>query len=112
MHRPLVLCIQETKLDTWSPDLVRQIGGSRLDGCMVLPAIGTRGGAAILWDSGAIHISTHAVGRFAITAKATVQHDNVSFWLTTVYGPADDARKDDFLHELAATRHSRASHGS
>ena len=44
---PAILCLQETKIDTWSPSLVRDIGGHALDGCAVLPVIGTRGGAAI-----------------------------------------------------------------
>lgn len=101
-HKPLVLCIQETKIDVWSPALVREIGGSRLDGCAVLPAIGTRGGAAILWDSSAISLVTHSIGCFSITGKVTLLHSRTEFWLTTVYGPADDARKEVFLREITA----------
>lgn len=36
---------------------------------MVLPAIGSRGGAAIFWDKDVVTIASHAIGRFSITAK-------------------------------------------
>uniref|UniRef100_A0A453I1D0 Endonuclease/exonuclease/phosphatase domain-containing protein n=1 Tax=Aegilops tauschii subsp. strangulata TaxID=200361 RepID=A0A453I1D0_AEGTS len=43
------------------------------------------------------------IGQFALTAKVTLAGNLTSFWLTTVYGPADDASKDAFLAELART---------
>lgn len=46
-HRLAVLCMQETKIEAWSPALVREGGGQRLDGCAVLPADGTRGGGVL-----------------------------------------------------------------
>ncbi|KAM3385248.1 hypothetical protein ACQJBY_009276 [Aegilops geniculata] len=100
-HRASILCLQETKLESWTPAIVRELGGGRLDGCAVLPATGTRGGVAVLWDKAVINFTTHAIGCFSITGKVTVLHSNSSFWLTTVYGPVDDARKDDFLAEMA-----------
>ena len=63
---------------------------------------GTCGGSAIFWESSVIGLATHMAGRFSITARATMLHSSSGFWLTTVYGPADEARKDDFLQELAA----------
>ena len=45
-------------------------------------------------------METHAIGCFSITAKGTMTQGDNSFWLTTVYGPADDARKDDFLANM------------
>ena len=71
-----------------------------MDGCAVLPAIGTRGGATILWNKQLMDLATHAVGVFSITAKVSVIQSNYSFWLTTVYGPVDDTLKDSFLPEL------------
>uniref|UniRef100_A0A8I6Z2M6 Endonuclease/exonuclease/phosphatase domain-containing protein n=1 Tax=Hordeum vulgare subsp. vulgare TaxID=112509 RepID=A0A8I6Z2M6_HORVV len=46
-HRAAILCLQETNIDIWSPQLVREIGGAHLTECIVLPAIDTSGGAAI-----------------------------------------------------------------
>ena len=36
-----------------------------------------------------------------ITGKVSLIQDRLDFWLTTVYGPVDDTRKDDFLAEIA-----------
>lgn len=44
---------------------------------------------------------SHAIGEFAIIAKVTVLSSMTMFCLMTVYGPADEARKDAFLLELA-----------
>jgi hypothetical protein len=35
--------------------------------------------------------------------KVSLLHSSTAFWLTTVYGLTDDARKDEFLHELNTT---------
>ncbi|XP_020155615.1 uncharacterized protein [Aegilops tauschii subsp. strangulata] len=99
-HRLAILCIQETKLEEWMAAIAREVGGQRLDDCIVLPANGTRGGAAIFWDSTSVRIQSHAIGEFSITAKVTVLSSGASFWLTTVYGPSESARKDIFLAEL------------
>ncbi|KAE8790552.1 Peroxidase 15 [Hordeum vulgare] len=101
-HRIAILCIQETKIAAWSPDLVREIGGAKLTECIALPAIGTSGGAAILWDKELAIVSSHAVGVFAITARVTFLGQSESFWISSVYDLADDARKEDFLRQSAA----------
>lgn len=77
--------------------MVRELGGSKLEGCAVLPAMGTMGGAAILWDKSTINFTTHAVGCFSITGKVEVMQSSSWFWLMTVYGPVENALKDQFL---------------
>ncbi|XP_073353997.1 uncharacterized protein [Aegilops tauschii subsp. strangulata] len=101
-HRAAILCMQETKIDVWSPALVCDIGGATLQGCAVMPAIGTRGGIAILWNRDLVDVVTHAVGQFAITVRITISRRPTSFWLTSVYGPTDDASKEAFLAEISS----------
>uniref|UniRef100_A0A453K0Z4 Endonuclease/exonuclease/phosphatase domain-containing protein n=1 Tax=Aegilops tauschii subsp. strangulata TaxID=200361 RepID=A0A453K0Z4_AEGTS len=48
-------------------------------------------------------VDTHVVGQFATTARITLACNLTRFWLTTFYGPVDDANKDSFLAELAKT---------
>lgn len=100
-HKIAILCIQETKIDCWSTYLAREVGGSWLDQCIVLPAIGTRGGAAIFWNSSTVTAQSHSIGHFSITAKVLIGGTNIDYWLTTVYGPSDEERKDDFLAEIS-----------
>uniref|UniRef100_A0A8R7JVT0 Endonuclease/exonuclease/phosphatase domain-containing protein n=1 Tax=Triticum urartu TaxID=4572 RepID=A0A8R7JVT0_TRIUA len=33
-----ILCLQETKINVWTPGIVREIGGAALIECIVLPA--------------------------------------------------------------------------
>uniref|UniRef100_A0A453B0Z5 Endonuclease/exonuclease/phosphatase domain-containing protein n=2 Tax=Aegilops tauschii subsp. strangulata TaxID=200361 RepID=A0A453B0Z5_AEGTS len=40
------------------------------------------------------------IGCYSITAKVSKTQGDDSFWLTTVYGPTDDTRKEDFLAEM------------
>ena len=61
-HRISVLCLQETKVESWSSSLACEVGGPNLQGCIVLPAIGTRGGAAIFWDKLVVNITSHRIG--------------------------------------------------
>ena len=100
-HKVAILCIQETKIDCWSTSLAREIGGTWLDQCIFLPAIGTRGGAAIFWNSSMLTMQSHSIGQFSITAKVQTGGLGKDLWLTMVYGPSDEDRKDDFLAEIA-----------
>lgn len=111
-HRLAIFCIQETKLEEWTTAIAREVGGQRLDDRIVLPANGTRGGAAIFWDSTSVGIQSHMIGEFSITAKATILSSGASFWLTTVYDPSESARKDSFLVELVRAAHPPESPGS
>lgn len=79
-----------------------EIGGSRLQGCVVLPAMGTRGGAAIFWDKQIINITSHFLGSFSIMVRVEPLHSRDFFWMTNVCGPTHDGQKDMFLTELAA----------
>ena len=97
MHKLAILYLQETKIEARSHPLVKEVGGARLVDCVVLPASGTRGGAAISWDSSVVDVQSHAVGQFSITVSVIIMATSTPYWLTTVYGPVDDSRKDEFL---------------
>lgn len=73
-----------------------------MQGCVVLPAIGTRGGAAIFWDKNVVDVVSHYLGSFSITARVHELSSGQHFWMTTVYGPTDNAQKENFLAEIAA----------
>ena len=98
---PVVVCLQKTKLELVTVDIVRHCLGNRFENFYYMPADGTRGGAAIFWDSSAVSIATQVIGQFSITARISLIGSQNSFWLTTVYGPADELRKDEFLAEIA-----------
>lgn len=102
-NRIAIIALQETKLESLTTTIAREIGGARLNGCAVLPAIGTRGGATIFWDKQVMTVATHAVHRFSLTVKVSPNPSDDFFWLTMVYDLMDSGTKEDFLRELAAS---------
>nr|XP_020181567.1 uncharacterized protein LOC109767217 [Aegilops tauschii subsp. strangulata] len=97
-----LLALQETKVEVWSTGVATEVGGANLQGCVVLPAHGTRGGASIFWDKQVVDVVSHHLGSFSITARVVPRLAIDPFWLTTVYEPTNDAQKDGFLAELPA----------
>jgi exonuclease III len=104
----LILCVQESKLATLSDEDKADIVGQTLTGCVHLPADDTRGGVLLFWNEDTYLVSNINIASFSITAKFTDRSSNVSWHLTTVYGPADDDRKLAFLNELVLI-HSQIS---
>ena len=86
----------------YSPTVL-DILGSEFDDFTYLPADGTRGGILLAWKSRAVTISDPLFTRNALTGKVSVA-SGTPWWLTTVYGPQDDADKILFLQELRDIR--------
>ena len=78
-HRTAILMLQETKIDVWSSEIAREVGGQLLQGCVVLPALGTRGGAAFFWNKDIVTIDSHSIGGFTIMAKVTELSPNAQY---------------------------------
>lgn len=107
-HRASILCLQETKLEAWTPSIVRDIGGCKLEGRVMLPAMGYSRQCGYPLGQEQI-VVCHTRSRLLLdTGRFSALQDNSFFWLTTVYGPVDDARTNDFLAELA---HAVPPHG-
>ncbi|XP_073360261.1 uncharacterized protein [Aegilops tauschii subsp. strangulata] len=97
-----ILNLQETKTESWTTQLAVEVGGPSLQGGVVLPATGTRGGAAIFWDKKIVNIVTHMIPSFSITVRVEIVGSSELFWMTTVYGPSLDEQKANFLSEVAS----------
>jgi hypothetical protein len=52
---------------------------------------------AIFWDDSVVTLSNPDIRRFSVTATVSILRTGTSFLLSSVYGPADDERKPDFL---------------
>jgi hypothetical protein len=77
--------------------------GPSFDGYVYLPAVDTRGGILLAWDSSVVQINRVSYDAHAITGEVTTR-DNESWWLTTVYGPQSMEDKWAFLEELTERR--------
>jgi hypothetical protein len=81
--RPWIVCLQEMKLSAISQQDAVQILGPQIDSFQFLPALGTRGGIMMGWQSDRVQ------GLFIGSANHS-RWFNSTFLLTTVYGPVGD----------------------
>lgn len=102
--RPSIVCLQETKLSSFSRATLVDSLGPGYTGFHVLDATGTRGGILLAWDENSITASDLDCGQFTVSASIKVLQTDAAFKLTTCYGPADDRRKEDFLQEMLSLK--------
>lgn len=100
--RPALACLQETKLSNISQQLAKEIIGPAH--FVHKPADGTRGGILIAWDTDQVAASNTVQKDYSLSVTITLKLTNVSFILTTVYGPTEDRYKLDFLEELRSIK--------
>lgn len=105
--RASIVCMQETKLATVSPNIVMEALGADFDAYFCLPAIGTRGGIIVARKSRVVQLDSAHVDLNSVTARVAPL-GGTPWWLTCVYGPQDEADKIAFLAEL---REIRRTHG-
>jgi exonuclease III len=93
-------CLQETKLQNIYDGLARFLGGYKLDSFAFKPAMGTRGGILILWNSVVLVLQDIRIGRFSIPAQVTIPLTGATFLMTGVYEPTRHRLKDGFLRHI------------
>src|SRR4051812_8599417 len=55
--RPIIVCFQETKMEVITLAVVAHCTVNRCDSFFYLPAVGTRGGILLAWDSSMVALS-------------------------------------------------------
>ena len=99
-----LVCLQETKLQNVDDFTAAHLGGHRLKNFAQRPAIGTRGGILLLWDENEVQVSDIVTATYSISATVCIVGSDISFKLTTVYGPTRSNLKADFYNELVASK--------
>jgi hypothetical protein len=72
-----------------------------------LPAIQTRGGILVAWQSSAWSVLNTSARQFSVSAMVHHVSRDQEWWLSSVYGPAKDCDRPAFLDELNALRQVR-----
>ena len=104
--KPSIVCIQESKLALCSDAMRCEIAGPAFDAHVALDAAGTRGGVLLFWKTDRFLVDNVTVRVFSITVRLNPVGGLTPWFLTTVYGPHDDARKLDFFNELVTIHNS------
>ena len=98
-----LVCLQETKIAVMDQFIVNQCLGPSFDGFDYLPAVGTRGGILLAWNSSVMSIVNTSKDTHAITGEVQAR-GCAPWWITVVYGPQTAAEKTQFLEELGERR--------
>lgn len=106
--KPVLVCIQETKLAMISERDVLSLLGWEFKEFVYLGAQGTRGGILVAWRHGILSSNQHRVHRHSVSVRFHL-NDEPDWWFTGVYGPCQDAKKVGFLEELREVRSFCAS---
>jgi hypothetical protein len=81
-----IVCFQETKMSVIDRYTVMQCLGPAFDGFSFLPALGTRGGILLAWDSSVVNMTNISLDSFSLNAEVH-GHGSQAWWLSVVYGP-------------------------
>lgn len=99
-----IVCLLETKIESWNPSLIRQIWGNNWLFWAEVKAIGTKGGLLILWDKRALNSVESEVGAFSLSRRFESTSENFNWVFTRVYGPHTNPEREDLWLELASIR--------
>lgn len=101
--KPSVVCLQETKVEHVTLDIVRHCLGNAFENFLYLPAAGTRGGILLAWDATVVQVSTpHYTANTPTPLVRSL--DDQQWWVTGICGPQLDNDKLEFLQELEEIR--------
>ena len=92
-----VICLQETKKETFDIGFIRKFAPRRFDRFDFIPSVGAFGGILVLWNSVVFLGLVVDKRSFGITVIFSSVHDSQTWKLTTIYGPCDDPARSNFV---------------
>ncbi|KAE8687175.1 hypothetical protein F3Y22_tig00111022pilonHSYRG00184 [Hibiscus syriacus] len=96
-RKPVILFIQESKMEVLTPLVVRKMGGNLLTASA---AGGSVGGLITLWNEKECKIIEEIIHRRFVVVKGIIDGLQGSCWFINVYGPSVDSEKEAFFGEL------------
>jgi exonuclease III len=92
--KPLVLCIQETKLESMNEHLVKSLWGEGVHNYSYQPSIGASGGLVTVWDASRIDVTSSVSFSHVLVIKGKVLLTGEDFVIFNVYAPCNlEAKK-------------------
>jgi hypothetical protein len=99
---PVLVCLQESKLEQISDQLVTKFLEQHLSKFSYLSVVGVSGGIILARDDDVSKASYVSLKEFSLTATVNLCLTYVSFVITLVYGPTLGVDKPYFFDELKA----------
>ena len=95
-----IVCLQETKCESFDLKFIRQFCPRRFDNFAFAPSHGASGGILVVWNSAFFSGCLIEIQRFAVVVSFTSIHNSEVWNLVSVYGPCDGPLRDDFVQWL------------
>jgi hypothetical protein len=99
-----IVCLQEAKLQNIDQFTAAHLGSPTLRQFAQRLADATKGAILMLWDENVVQVSNVIMCTFSLSATITIVGMNISFKLTTVYGPTRGNLKVAFFAESVAAK--------
>jgi len=93
-----IICLQETKKDSFDTAFLRNICPPDFDRFEYLPSVGASGGILTAWKSKLFSGELIFSNEHAISVQMSSMHNNDSWLLTNVYAPCTDEGKRQFVN--------------
>ena len=103
-YRADLVCLQETKIQEMSIDLVRSLGVGRQLNWKAMNAEGSAGGILLFWDNSRINLVDSVVGSFSVSCLFRMPEDGYQWAFTGVYGPVENSSREAFWEELGSIK--------
>jgi exonuclease III len=84
--KPVVVCLQETKLALFTQQLAIETLGHNLDGYCYLLANGTKSGILVMWQTDHIEATNVTLKDYCLSVEIKFKSTSLGFLLTSVYG--------------------------
>jgi len=91
--RPMVLCIQETKLELVNDQVIKALWGEGMYNFSYQPSVGASGGMVTVWDTSRVEVWTSSRFNHVLAIKGKVILTGEVFIIFNVYAPCDLAAK-------------------
>lgn len=95
-----VLCLQETKMNSLSGDIVKSLWGSRWVEWEIMEANGTAGGILLCWDSRWLAKVDVRKGLHSVSCVFKCVCNDMRWFFSGVYGPSSEHGRRELWREL------------
>jgi hypothetical protein len=85
--RSEIICLQETKRETFDISFIRNFCPPTYDSFEYLPSIGASGGILVIWMSSSFLGNLLFSNEYVVSVEFTFKFNNESWLLTTIYAP-------------------------
>jgi exonuclease III len=92
-----IICIQETKKESFDDSYIRRFYNRSLDKFAFEPSIGASGGFLTIWKGSHFDAEVIEHNSFGHTISFRTKLTNQAWWLTNIYAPCSPHRREEFL---------------